>query len=62
MATLIGKKDVRSFLEQETGQDLVEYGLVAAVLALGCVAILKGVATNVATVFTSVATTLTTAL
>jgi pilus assembly protein Flp/PilA len=46
----------------EAGQDLVEYGLIVGLLALGSIAILKGVATNVATVFTAVGTTLTTAL
>jgi pilus assembly protein Flp/PilA len=52
----------KSLWWDESGQDLVEYGLIAGVLALGSVAILKGVATNVATVFTAVGTTLTTAL
>jgi pilus assembly protein Flp/PilA len=49
-------------LRDESGQDLVEYGLIACVLGLGSVATLKGVATNVATLFAAVGTTLTTAL
>ena len=49
------------FLADETGQDLVEYALVAAFIAMACVALVKGVATHVATVFVAVGTTLTTA-
>ena len=49
------------FLADESGQDLVEYGLVAVFLALACVVMVKGVATHVATVFVAVGTTLTTA-
>jgi len=46
----------------ESGQDLVEYALIVGVLGLGAVATLKGVATNVGTLFAAVGTTLTTAL
>ena len=50
------------FLEDESGQDLIEYGLIAGLLGLGTIASLKGVATAVGTVFTAVGTTLTSAL
>jgi len=50
------------FLEDESGQDLIEYGLIAGLLGLGAIASLKGVATAVGVVFTSVGTTLTSAL
>jgi pilus assembly protein Flp/PilA len=43
----------------ESGQDLVEYALIVGALALGAVATLKGVATNVGTLFTAVGTTIT---
>ena len=50
------------FLEDESGQDLIEYGLIAGLLGLGTIASLKGVATAVGKVFTAVGTTLTSAL
>lgn len=53
---------LKEFGTDESGQDLVEYALIVGVLGLGSIAILKGVATSVATVFTAVGTTLTTAL
>ena len=52
----------RVFLADESGQDLVEYALVGVCVALGAVASMKSVATSVGTVFTHVASTLTTAL
>ncbi len=48
--------------QDESGQDLVEYGLIVCVLGLGSVATLKSVAGYVAVVFTAVGTTLTNAL
>jgi pilus assembly protein Flp/PilA len=53
---------VKQFGADESGQDLVEYALIVGVLGLGAIATLKGVANNVAVVFTAVGTTLTTAL
>jgi pilus assembly protein Flp/PilA len=60
MAGMIGW--LKRFGGDESGQDLVEYALIVAVLGLGAIATLKGVANSVATVFTAVGTTLTTAL
>lgn len=44
------------FLEDESGQDQIEYGLVAALLSLGAVAALKAVAASVIALWQGVAT------
>jgi pilus assembly protein Flp/PilA len=51
-----------TLVRDESAQDLIEYALVAALVGLGAVASLKGLATSVSTVFTSVGTTLTDSL
>jgi pilus assembly protein Flp/PilA len=48
-------------LADDTGQDLVEYALVMLVMGLGAVSALKGVTTGVTTVFSAVASSLTSA-
>ena len=50
------------FMGDESGQDLIEYALVAAFLGLGTVATMKGLATSLGTLFGSVGTTLTSAV
>ena len=49
-----------NLMNDESGQDLIEYALVAALLGLGCVAAMKALATNVNNAFASIGTTLTT--
>ena len=51
-----------SFLSDESGQDLIEYALVAAIIALGAVATMTTLATAISTAFTTVGTKLTTAI
>ena len=51
-----------NLMNDEAGQDLIEYALVTALIALGAVAVLQNVAANVTTVFTSIGTTLTSAV
>jgi Flp pilus assembly pilin Flp len=46
----------------EAGQDLVEYALCSVFVGLGVVIAMKNVATNIGLVFSTVGTTLTTAL
>jgi pilus assembly protein Flp/PilA len=48
------------FVADESGQDLIEYALVAALVGLGAVASLKTLSTRISTGFTSIGTTLTT--
>jgi pilus assembly protein Flp/PilA len=48
-----------SLLEDETGQDLVEYALVVALIALGSVAALKSLTNSISDVFQTVGSSLT---
>lgn len=45
----------------ESGQDLIEYALLAALIGLAAATSMKGLATKIGTVFTSVGSTLTSA-
>jgi pilus assembly protein Flp/PilA len=49
-----------AILGDERGQDLVEYALVVALIALAATASMKTLATTIGTAFTSVGTKLTT--
>lgn len=53
------KNVVNNFFVDESGQDLVEYSLVAALLSCAAVATLNKLATAINGVFTSITTTLT---
>jgi pilus assembly protein Flp/PilA len=46
----------------ESGQDLIEYALVAAIIALGAVTAMGALATSVSTAFSTVASKLTAAV
>jgi pilus assembly protein Flp/PilA len=50
-----------NLLRDESGQDLIEYALVAGIISLGCVAALSPVATDLTTLFDNIATQLTSA-
>jgi pilus assembly protein Flp/PilA len=49
---------VQSLLHGESGQDLVEYSLLVALIALACIAGVRHVATAVSTVFTNISNSL----
>jgi pilus assembly protein Flp/PilA len=51
----------QNLVSREEGQDLVEYALVLGIIALGSVALLTSVATNVNVIYTNVVTALTNA-
>lgn len=53
------KQIVSRLVREESGQDLIEYALVAAVIGLGAVASMKTFATTLSSAFTSVGSTLT---
>ena len=53
------KQIVSTLVQDESGQDLIEYALVAALIGLGAVASMKSFATTIGSAFTSVGTTLT---
>ncbi len=54
----INKSLIQNFVADESGQDLIEYALVAALIGLASVATLKTVATAVQGVYTSITTSL----
>lgn len=51
-----------SILSDESGQDLIEYALVAALIALGAVAAMNTLATTISTAFSTVGSKLTSAV
>ena len=51
-----------SFVADESGQDLIEYSLVAALLSCAAIATLQSVATSITSVFTSITTQLANAI
>ena len=55
-------KRFAKLLADESGQDLVEYALVAALIALASVATMKVLAGNILTVFTGIGTRITNAV
>jgi len=52
---------MNNLLTDESGQDLIEYALVAALVALGAVASMKSLATTINSTFISIGSTLTSA-
>ena len=44
----------RNLLQDESGQDLIEYALVAAIIALAAVAAMSSLASNISTAFSAV--------
>ena len=50
---------VRSLVERDEGQDLVEYALVVALIAFGAIVSMKFLAGGINTAFSDIATTLT---
>ncbi len=53
------KPSLRRFLNDESGQDLIEYALVAALVGLGAVAAMNNLATSIGSTFNGVGSTLT---
>jgi pilus assembly protein Flp/PilA len=56
------KHMVVAFLNDESGQDLVEYALVAGLMGLGAVVAMSGLSTKIAAAFTAVGSELTKAV
>ena len=53
---------LQDLMSREEGQDLVEYALVVALIALGATASMKGLASAISTSFANISTTFATAL
>ena len=51
-----------NLLRDESGQDLIEYALVAALIALGAIAAMNSVATGISNAFSAVSSDLTSAV
>ncbi len=45
---------IKRFWKDDAGQGMVEYGLILALVALGCIALLKGMGEDLVTKFTSI--------
>jgi pilus assembly protein Flp/PilA len=56
------KQILNNLLNDESGQDLIEYALVAAIIALGAVAAMGTVANNIKNVFNGIGNGLTNAV
>lgn len=54
----IKMQNLKDLLQQEEGQDLVEYALVVALIALAATAGMRTLATDISNAFTTVGTTL----
>jgi pilus assembly protein Flp/PilA len=54
------QKLLKALAAEDSGQDLIEYALVAVLIGLGAVASMQNIATAISGVFTAVGTTLTT--
>jgi pilus assembly protein Flp/PilA len=53
------KKMFVAFVKDESGQDLIEYALVAGLIALGAIAAMTGLSTKIGTAFNTVGNNLT---
>jgi pilus assembly protein Flp/PilA len=56
------KKHMKNLMNDDSGQDLIEYALVAALVGLGAVASMKSLATSIGTTFNGVGNALTNAV
>jgi pilus assembly protein Flp/PilA len=61
-ALFILLRKIRELAKRETGQDLVEYALVVAMIAFGAVAGMKRLATGITTAYDNVSTQLVSAM
>jgi pilus assembly protein Flp/PilA len=52
---------ISGLISDESGQDLIEYALVAAIIALGATAAMTTVSKDITAIFTRIGATLTTA-
>ncbi len=45
---------LQRLIEDESGQDLIEYGLIASLIALACVTLMSSVGKSIANVYTNI--------
>ena len=53
---------IQNAMSSEEGQDLIEYALVAALIALGAITAMKRLATGISTAFSTISSDLTSAV
>ena len=53
---------IKNLVAEDSGQDLIEYALVAALVALGSVTAMRGLATSLSSTFNGVGSALTNAV
>ena len=53
------KQSLTNFLREESGQDLIEYALVAGLIALGAIAAMTGLSGKIGSAFNTVGNNLT---
>ena len=53
---------LKNLFRDESGQDLIEYALVAALIALGAITAMKGLATGISSAFSIVSSDLSSAV
>ena len=53
---------LKNLFREESGQDLIEYALVAALIALGCITAMKGLASGISTAFSTISSDLSSAV
>jgi pilus assembly protein Flp/PilA len=51
-------RTIRAFLKDESGATAIEYGLIAAGVAVAIITVVKGIGTNLTTKFSSISTAL----
>lgn len=56
------KQQIKKFMSDESGQDLIEYALVAALVGLGSVAAMNGLANAIGNTFNGVGNSLSNAV
>ena len=56
------KQLMTNLVNEDSGQDLIEYALVAALVGLGAIASMKGLANSLENTFTSISAALTAAV
>jgi len=56
------KQLLKNLIAEESGQDLIEYALVAALVGLGSIASMNTLASSIANTFNSISSALTTAV
>jgi len=54
--------NLKNFVNDESGQDLIEYALVAALIALGAITAMKGLATGLSNAFSTISSDLSSAV